>query len=125
METHKLTNRDIAEQYSDIEIFTMINDFRGAFACWIIKQDGSRSYDLALNAIKSYTDYLERTTFSSKDDVIKMSIDRIKELTSDILFESIPEIMAMNQIKSDFVDLGALSRNVFYHILREHITQPL
>ena len=54
-----------------------------------------------------------------------MGCDLIKKLTDENLFVAIPEILALNEMKPDFIDLGALSRNVFYHILREQITQPL
>ena len=54
-----------------------------------------------------------------------MDYELISKITSEELFTSINEIMLLNQTKPDFICLGALSRNVFYSILREQINQPL
>ena len=47
-----------------------------------------------------------------------------KKLTDEDLYIAIPEILALNEMKPDFICLWALSRNVFYDILRSQITQP-
>jgi hypothetical protein len=122
---HVLTNRDISEQYRDIKLYLMIQDFTSAFAYCATRQDNCGNFELVANAIKAYTVFLKEFFIDTKNTVIVMDYERIRELTSDSLFESIPEIMALNEMKPDFICLGALSRNVFYHILRDKITQPL
>lgn len=126
METkHVLTNRDISEQYRDIQLHLMINDFKGAFACWAFRQDNQYEYQVITKAIESYCNFLKDNYFTSKNKVVEMDYDLILKLTSEDLFESIPDILALNETKPDFISIGALSRNVFYHILRDKITQPL
>ena len=122
---HILTNRDISEQYRDIEPYLMISNFLGAFACWAHQQDNGNHFDLICSAIKAYSKFLSQKYFRNRDEVRRMDYDLIASLTSEDIFIAIPEIMALNETKDDFIDLGALSRNVFYHILREQITQPL
>lgn len=124
---HKLTNRDIQSVYDDIKFFVSLDDFRGAFACWVVRQFNAKDYLLIINAIKAYSEWLEKGMFKGKKiESIEMHYKKIEKLTSSKLFASIPEIYALNQVSgSGFVDLGALSRNVFFHILREEITQPL
>ena len=126
METkHVLTNRDISEQYRDIKLNLMIQDFTGAFACWATRQDNLGKFHLVAEAIQAYSNYLKKFFVEPKKTVIVMDCQKIEELTSEYLFESIPEILALNETVPDFISIGALSRNVYYHILRHHITQPL
>lgn len=122
---HKLTNRDIHENYSNSKFYLSISDFKGAFACWATRQNNNDTYGIVADAIEAYTKYLQERYFDKIDKVIEMHFDLIKMLTHEDLFNTIPEILALNNMKPDYIDLGALSRNVFYHILREQITQPL
>ena len=126
METkHVLTNRDISEQYRDIKLHLMIQDFLGAFSCWATRQDHLGKFHLIAEATQAYSNYLKKLFVEPKKTVIVMDCQKIEELTSEYLFESIPEILALNETSPDFISIGALSRNVYYHILRHHITQPL
>lgn len=128
METkHVLTNKDISEQYRDIKLHLMVSDFTGAFANWATRQiTKHEDYSLISPAIQAYYKFLSQRYFKTTESVREMDYDLISHLTDEDLFIAIPEIMALNEIEgSNFVDLGALSRNVFYNIFREHITQPL
>lgn len=93
-----------------------------AFHKWLNNND---TYGIVADAIEAYTKFLQQKYFKTKDTVVKMNYDLIKKLTDEDLFIAIPEILMLNTMKPDFIDLGSLSRNVFYHILREQITQPL
>jgi hypothetical protein len=121
----KLTNADIYANYRNEKFHLMISDFKGAMACWATRQFQNKDYGMITNAVQAYTTYLQLKYFKTKNTVIEMNWDLIKHLTDEDLFIAIPEIFALNSTRPDFIDLGALSRNVFYHILREHITQPL
>jgi hypothetical protein len=123
MKNYKLTNQDISANFRDIELHLMINDFKASFAYWATYQNsfGCNGVEKATTA---YEDFL-KNTFVEKESVVKMNYEQIKELVADTVFESIPEILELNQTKGDFICLGALSRNVFFMILRNHITQPL
>lgn len=121
----KLTNADISANYLNEKFHLMINDFKGAFACWATIANQNETYGVIADATQAYTKFLQQQYFKTKDTVVEMDCDLIKKLTSKDLFFAIPEILALQEMKPDFIDLGALSRNVFYHILREQITQPL
>lgn len=121
----KLTNADISANYLNEKFHLMINDFKGAFACWATRQNPNETYGVIADATQAYTKFLQQRYFKTKDTVVEMDCDLIKKLTDEDLFVAIPEILALNEMKPNFIDLGALSRNVFYHILREQITQPL
>jgi len=121
----KLTNADISANYLNDKFHLMINDFKGAFVCWATKQNPNETYGVIADATQAYTKFLQQRYFKTKDTVIEMDCELIRKLTDVDLFVAIPEILALNQMKPDFIDLEALSRNVFYHILREQITQPL
>jgi hypothetical protein len=122
---HKLTNADISANYLNDKFHLMINDFKGAFVCWATRQNPNETYGVIADATQAYTKYLQQRYFKTKDTVIEMDCDLIKKLTDEDLFIAIPEILALNEMKPDFICLGALSRNVFYDILRNQITQPL
>lgn len=122
---YQLTNRDISNHYRNSKFYYSISDFNSAFAYWAIKQNPFDNYDIIANAIKAYTKYLQEKYFRTKDTIKEMDYDLVMKLTDEDIFISIPEILALNEMKPNFIDLGALSRNVFYHILREQITQPL
>ena len=124
---HVLTNRDISEQYRDIKLYLTISDFTGAFACWATRQiTKHKDYSLISSATQSYFNFLSQRYFTDVETVREMDYELISKLTDEDIFIAIPEVMRLNEIEgSDFVCLGALSRNVFYHILRDKITQPL
>lgn len=140
---NKLTNKDIQEQYGNFEFYIMKAEFLGTFASWLIQQS---TYDTPniTKAVKAYNKFLS-VKFNTEDKVIKFSYKKLSEYVSENVFESIPEIEIFNHSKKDagegfissssrfhktkadydFVDLCALSRNVFFEICRNHITQPL
>jgi len=144
METkHTLTNRDISEQYRNTEFYLMKSELLGTLASLLVQQS---PYDVPnINkALKSYNKFL-KGKFDTVDKVVKFTYEELSKYISDDVFESIPEIEIFNHSKKDagegfiasssryhktkadydFVDLGALSRNIFYEICRNHITQPL
>lgn len=133
----KLTNRDISENHRDGEYWFMRGDFLGAFAYWVVKQSpyGTPDITAALTAFGKYVS--ERVKLGMPE---QFTYDELSDFISEKIFESIPEIEALNHPKVssgagyenrhrkmhpdyDFIDLGALARNVFYMILRESITQ--
>lgn len=114
-----LTNRIIIENYSDIELYLMLNDFKGAFAYWIVVQTNNTEFDFKV-PLDAFVNYLKLNYFNNSDGVLKFTYDELDRLISSELFCNIPEIMALNQI-DDFIDLGALARNVFYMIIKLQI----
>ena len=140
---HKLTNRDISEQYRNTEFYLMKSELLGTLASWIIQQSPYDTPDIT-KAIKAYDKFL-RVKFNTDEKVIVFTYNELSKYISEDVFESIPEIEVFNHSKKDagegfiasssrfhktkadydYVDLGALSRNVFYDVCRSHITQPL
>ena len=133
----KLTNLDISTHYKDREYWFMRSDFMGAFAYWVVAQS---PYDAPYftQALKAFEKYIANHI---EDGIPKQfTYNELSEFINEDIFETIPEINLLNRplISSgqaydnrynephpnfDFIDLGALARNVFYMLLRENITQ--
>jgi len=121
----------------------MKGELLGTLASWIIQQSPYDTPNIT-KAIKGYDKFLN-AKFDTEDKVICFKYRELSEYISEDVFESIPEIETLNHSKKDagegfiasssrfhktkadydFIDLSALSRNVFYSICRNHITQPL
>jgi len=134
----KLTNLDISTHYNEREYWLMRSDFIGAFAYWIVSQS---PYDAPKidNALSSFSEYICGIIEDDTPKLFKCS--EIESLVTEDILESIPEIEAFNHRKNgrggtgfcsrydkpdpddDFIDLGALARNITYMVMREHITQ--
>ena len=134
----RLTNLDISTNYKDREYWFMRQDFMGAFAYWLVSQSpyDSPEIDKALKAFsKHVNEFIE-------DGIPKsFAYDDVFLLVNEDILEGIPEIEIFNHRKNgrdgmgfcsrydqpspddDFIDLGALARNVCYMVLRESITQ--
>ena len=135
----KLTNLDISTHYRNHEYYFMRSDFLGAFAYWVVAQS---PYDTP-NITKPLKAFKKYIASKIKDGIPeKFTYDELNEFINENVFESIPEIEKLNHAKIeidnfiasssrfhktkpdyDYIDLGALARNVFFMLLREHITQ--
>jgi len=118
----KLHNRDIAEHYNKISFYLMLSDFKGAFAYWVAVQNPNEILDNN-NALEAYIKYVELKYNRINDMPEKFDCDKLKVLVNEDIFSAIPEILELNKMEPDFIDLGALARNIYYMILREVITQ--
>ena len=127
----KLTNLDISTHYRDREYWFMRSDFIGAFAYWVVAQSPYDAPDIT-EALKAFSEYV--STAIGENIPKQFTYDELSDFLSDKALEAIPEIEKLNHPKidnnqnittnpdCDFICLGALSRNVFYMILRESIT---
>ena len=133
----KLTNLDISTHYRQREYWFMRNDFLGAFAYWVVAQSPYDTPDIT-KPLEAFGAYIASKI---KDELPeKFTYDELSEFIHEAVFESIPEIEKLNHPKItsgikyenrhsqphpdfDFIDLGALTRNIFYMLLREAITQ--
>lgn len=133
---HTLTNLDISIHYKDKTFWLMRSDFNSAFAYWAVSQSPYDTPDIT-SALVAFGEYIA-TKIPSRE-VVKFSYNEIKEFISEDVFEKIPEIEALNHRKNgrdgmgfcsrydtpspddDFIDLCALSRNIFYMIIRNQI----
>ena len=122
MNRHELTNRDISEKYRAIEMWLLPSDFLGAFAYWVTAQNPNKAVLEVKPSLVAFKDHI-LSAFKNNLLPEKFTYDRLQEYINDKAFERIPAILALNEMKPDYIGLGALARNVFYMILREHITQ--
>ncbi len=137
---HKLTNRDIKHQYRESEFYLMKGELLGIFANWVIRQSPYDTPNIT-KAIKAYDKFL-CSHFDKEESVVKFTYNELSGYISEDTLGSIPEIEKFNNPKIDtgqrystcsryhktkadydFIDLGALARNMFYSICRNHITQ--
>ena len=142
----RLTNNDISIQHKDRPYWIMRSDILSAFAYWVVKQSPYHTPDIsaALIAFNKYLDkafkYPEDTTSPHNEMPREFSYEELNALIHEDVFEKIQEIEILNHPKIsegeeynnrhnvygadfDFIDLGALARNIFYMVLREIITQ--
>jgi len=122
-----LHNNDISANYADRTFTLMLNDFRGAMAYWLASQQINTSIKIGVDKpLLAFTKYIQQKYFKTESSVKEFTYKQLENLISEDVFIAIPELMELNEIEgSDFYDLGALARNVFYMICREQITQPL
>ncbi len=120
----RLTNLDIRTHYADIIIYANMSDFLGAFAYWVTAQNPNNQLLDILPSLTAFERYIsgafDHITLPEKFDTV-----RLRKYINETSFERIPEIDDLNNLTPDFIDLGALARNVYYMILREYITQNL
>lgn len=136
----RLTNRDISTHYRKREYWFSKSSILAAFAYWVVAQS---PYDVPLMkfmpALISFEKYVSKR-FPHSDMPEKFTYEDLSKFIHEDVFESIPAIEKLNhpdvssgpgyadrhnnpKPEYDFIDLGALARNVFYMILRESITQ--
>ena len=132
---HRLTNADISDNYRDVSMWLMRKDFTGQFANWVVQQSPYEVPDLQ-DALLAYANYV---SLAFGDESCKeFSYDELAAIVHEDELEKIPEVLALNVPKVssglgyidrytvphpdyDFIDLGALARNVFYSMVRSHI----
>jgi len=134
----RLTNLDISTHYRDREYWFMRSDFLGAFSYWVVAQSPYDTPDIS-KALGAFSEYVAKSIDTGIPK--SFSYDELLSFVNEDVFESIPEIEALNHRKNgrdgmgfcsrfdqpspddDFIDLGALARNIFYMLMRESITQ--
>lgn len=117
-----LTNLDISTHYRDVEFYVMPSSLLGAFAYWVTAQNPNKALiDIRLSLLAFEAHVL---SFFNKSNIPeKFNYERLRDMINEETFAAIPDILALNELKPDFIGLGALARNIFFMILREHITQ--
>ena len=117
-----LTNLDISTHYKDKEFYINLSTIKAAMAFWIVAQNPNKQLIDINPSLRAFTEYIS-TFFENNSLPEKFTYERLSKAITEDTLGNIPEILALNELKPDFIDLGALARNVFYMILREHITQ--
>ena len=121
-----LCNREIQENYSNRVYYLFKGDFLGALAYWIIRQSPCDTPNITL-ALEEFNKYLNQYFKEEKRKTIpvKFSFQQIEKIVTPDVFEKITAISDFNKPmldeRGDFIDLSALSRNVFYMICREYL----
>ena len=134
----RLTNLDIVTRYREKEFWFMLSDFVGAFAYWATTQSPYKILDIA--ALKAFKEYILELYPKINEMPEMFTYKELSKIITEDVFEGIPEIELLNNPKVssgegyskrhttwhpdyDFIDLGALARNIFYMMCREYITQ--
>ena len=114
--SYKLTNRDISHNFRDIKLWLMPSDFLGAFAYWVAAQNPNNTFmvDKSLKALFKHV----KPEFGNLEIPEMFTYEKLSRVISENAFKNIPDILALNEMKPDFIDLGALARNIFYMIIR-------
>lgn len=125
-----LTNREVSLYYKNQKFSLTNNDFISSFAYWVAMQGNDKTeIQKAVNSFRKYISenvFIHESSLHINDIFIdEFTYDQVEKIVSETEFEKIPEIMALNQTKPDFIDLCALSRNVFHMILREYLVDEL
>ncbi len=134
----RLTNLDISTNYRDNKFWLMRSDFLGAFAYWAVAQSPYDSPDIT-PALQAFSAYVGNRIKENVPE--QFTYTELQEFINEKVFESIPEIEKLNHPKIDvgqtinfcdryskpkpdydFIDLGALARNIFFMLMRESIT---
>ncbi|KKM14977.1 hypothetical protein LCGC14_1700640, partial [marine sediment metagenome] len=107
----RLTNLNISTHYRDREFYLLPCSVLAAFAYWVTAQNPNKyfiSIIPSLNALEKHV----LSFFKNAQIPEKFTYDRLQEVINDNAFESIEPIMELNRLKPNFIDLGALARNV-------------
>lgn len=132
---HRLTNLDISNDYRDVEMWLMRGDFTGMFARWVVEQSPYEVPDFR-EALTQFNGYI--TEVMAGETCKLFTYDELSAVISDEQLEKIPAVLALNVAKIgsgpafvdrhskphpdfDFIDLGALARNIFYSMVRSYI----
>ncbi len=138
----KLSNLDISTHHRGREYYFMKSDFMAAFAYWVVAQSPYTTPDI-LPALKAWGKHIDVFLIPQGRHLPhKFTYDFLNRNISETVFETIPEIEILNHPKIDtgaeimfvdrystpkpdydFIDLGALARNIFYMLLRQSITE--
>lgn len=118
----KFCNAAIKRNYSDTKLCLMVGDFQGAFACWVARQNPNADVKVIDKALEAWTTYVE-ANFNNVKIPEYFTYTRLDAMITEQVFFAIPEIRVLNEMKPDFIDLGALARNVFYMIVRDYLLE--
>ncbi len=118
---HKLYNNDIATHYREAEFYLFPSDFKSAFAYWVTHQNPFEKSN-ADKAIDAFSNHIKKL-FENVEVPQLFTYEELQSIITEKELYKIPEIAALNKTKPDFIDLGALARNIFFMICREKITQ--
>ncbi len=119
----KLSNLDISQNYRDIILWLFPSDLTAALAYWIVRQNPNNTF-IADKPVEAFAKYI-KPFFPEPKLPTKFNYKQLSDIIDEDVFESIPEILELNEMKPDFIDLGALARNTFYSVLREAITSGI
>lgn len=111
----------------------------GKFAEWVVRQSPYDAPDIS-NALNGFNEYISKI-FPDSESVHTFSYDELSSFISEEEFKKVPQILELNNRKNgrdgmgfcdryckphpddDFIDLGALARNIFYSLCREEIVE--
>ena len=123
-----LTNSDISRHYRDFEFHLCVNDIASAMQYWLNVQ-GKQMADKHLLYVAGleYEKHLLKYHFNNNNSFRVFTYHQLEDLISLPNFTKVEALVNVNQRPEgeDFIDLGALARNVRYMVMRLQIVEPL
>lgn len=110
-----LTNFQISQGFTKNKFWLLPSDFTSAIAYWVAHQNPNRTFQID-EATKAFDKYISKH-FKNIEIPQEFSYRKLEKLISEEVFIKIPEIYKLNKMKPDFIDLGALARNIFFYDL--------
>jgi hypothetical protein len=131
----RLTNLDISNDYRHVTMWLMRKDFTGMFARWVVEQSPYEVPNIG-PALVAYNNYI--TEVMGGETCKEFSYDELNALITEDVFMGLPQVAVLNEplVSSgagyanrhekphpdyDFIDLGALARNIFYSMVRSYV----
>lgn len=136
--TFKCTNLDISNNCKKDVFYFLRSDFLGMFSRWVVSQSPYDTPDIQ-KPLQAFSIYIN--IIFKEDLPVKFTYQELFDFISEKELEKIPEILELNNRKNgregmgftsrydkpapddDFIDLGALSRNICTSLIRDYITQ--
>lgn len=129
---------------SELRMFLFPRDFTAQLAYWVVRQSPYTKPEALSDVVGEYHEFVSKIWNSQRVSIevpIELSFHDVKGLVNEDVFARIPAIRALNRPKAggdvsmmfvsrysraidpdcDFIDLGALARNVFYGIVRHYL----
>jgi hypothetical protein len=139
MNSYKLTNRDISIDHRQKEYYLFHSDFNAAFAYWVVSQS-PYLIPAVDEALIAFSEYIEQFIPDNKVPTL-FNYDQLDAILTEANLEKLPAVAVLNERRNgregmgfcsaydqpspddDFIDLGALARNIFFMLLRNQIVE--
>lgn len=105
--------------------YLLPSNFLGVFAHWLTRQqlvtgnEKIKHIEVLLNT--ELRKYILSFFYKNKQVPVPFTYKEIEEICDEKNLLKMKGIRKLNRLKDNFIDIGALSRNVFYDIIREYV----
>ena len=101
----KFCNAQLQIDYQhDGKFMLMPSDFRGAFAYWVAAQNPNKDVGVIGDALIEWSSYVDKL-FVHPEIPQWFTYEQLNNSISEEIFGSMKNILALNEMKPDFIDL--------------------